>query len=758
MTPVPHPVPEGYHGRIERSFEASTPWWPPVQAAPPGSPNVIVIYMDDMGFADVGCYGSEIRTPHLDALAARGLRFNHYTTHPICSPARAALLTGRNAHAVSSGWLANNNPGFPGYTSDIPQDAPTLAEAFRAAHYATIGIGKWHNSLNGNTPDGTWPTQRGFDRFYGFLEGETSYFFPARLVINNTVAPMDTYPPGYYATDDLTDQAIGYLTDVRNASARQPFMLYLAYNAVHGPLQARDEDIARYEGMYDEGWDILRERRFARQKALGLVPADATLSPRDPTVRPWAEVPQDQRRLYCRHMETYAAMLDSVDQNVGRLVAHLRHMGELDNTIIVFSSDNGGTATGGPDGAIYFHRRQAGLRPLPVGHDVAQRHIIGTGRSPALYPTGWGQASNTPFPSYKSYTGGGGRRVAFIVSWPERITDQGAIRTQFAHVTDVMPTLLDLAGVPWPALSHGAPAQPAQGVSLATVLLQADAPSPRTQQYYECWANRAYYRDGWIAVSIQKRGQPIDMDRWTLHRHADDFSECTDLSAQHPALLAELVEAFDRDAWANLVYPLDNRSPTQKFQSNPALAAAGVPMTRRFLPGGQTIHRQAFMSLINNRSFRLRVRLRQAEGDAGVLVAIGDISGGLVLYIEDGALQLHYNGFGAFAALAPLALQAGEAEVALEYEALGDRTGRGRLVAPGLPEQAWSDLSPTLGPGFYEGLDIGIDRRAPVHWDLYTRRGNFRYTGVILDVHIDAGPRPADFGTPQKRLDDAPDH
>ncbi|MGH8784479.1 MAG: arylsulfatase, partial [Cupriavidus necator] len=669
---------------------------------------MVVIYMDDMGYADVGCYGSEIRTPNLDALAGRGLRFNHYTTHPICSPARAALLTGRNAHSVSTGWLANNNPGFPGYTGEIPLDAPTIAEAFKAGHYATIGIGKWHNSLNAMTPDHTWPTARGFDRFYGFMEGETSYFFPARLVINNVVAPIDAYPDDYYATDDFTDKAIAYMKDVRNSNAQQPFMLYLAYNAVHGPMQAKEEDLARYKGMYDVGWDVIRAQRLQRQKELGLVPADTQLSPRDSTVLPWDEVPDDHKRLFCRHMETYAAMLDCVDQNVGRLVSFLQDMGELDNTIIIFSSDNGGTATGGPDGTIYFHRRFSGLGPLPVTHDVEHMDIIGTARSPALYPTGWGQASNTPFPSYKSYSGGGGRRVAFIASWPERIRDHGAIRSQFAHVTDVMPTLLDLAGVPQPQSSHGQPAQPPQGASLAPVLLESTAPPQRTRQYYECWANRAYYRDGWIAVSIQKRGQPIDMNQWTLHRHATDFSESVDLAAEFPGQLAELMECFDKEAWANLVYPLDNRTPAQKFNASPAQAAAAASSTRRFLPGGQTVHRQGFVSLIADRSFRVRVRVRQTDGDQGVLFAIGDLTGGMVMYIEDSAVRLRYNGFGVFSSLGPLPVSAGEQEITLEYEALGERKGRGRLVVAHAADQAWEELSPTLARGFYEGLDIGI--------------------------------------------------
>jgi arylsulfatase A-like enzyme len=740
----------GFGGRIGRTREESEPWWPQPRRAPAGSPNVVIVYMDDMGYSDVGCFGSEIATPNIDAIAARGLRFNHYTTHPICSPARAALLTGRNAHAVATGWLSTNDPGFPGYSGDLPLAAPTIAETLRAAGWATIGVGKWHNASNGATPNESWPSRRGFDRFYGFLEGETSYFFPARIVHNDVVAPIDEYPPDYYATDDWTDNAIRLVRDVRNHRADQPFLLYVAYNAVHGPLQAKDVDLAKYRGRYDAGWDVLRAERLARQKALGLVPQDAVLSPRDPAVPAWNEVPADRRALFVRHMETYAAMLDCVDQNVGRIVALLEEMGELEDTIVVFSSDNGGTSSAGPDGTIYFNRRFAGLPPLPVGHDLAIGELIGSARVPPLYPMGWGQVSNTPFPSFKTYTGGGGRRVGFVLSWPRAIGDHGAVRTQFAHVTDVMPTLLELAGVAPLEVSHGEPALPMQGASLAPVLRDAAAPPPRTDPYYEWWANRAYWRDGWLAVSLQKRGAAIDFDNWTLHRLATDFAESVDLAAAHPRQLRELVDAFDQDAWENRVYPLDNRLPIQKFNQLPPHQRPSASGTRRFLPGGQTVHRQAIVPLIADRAFRIDVRAAHRDGDAGVLFAIGEVFGGMVLFVEDGALGFTYNGFGEFASLGPLPVGAGERTFGIEYEALGKRRGRGRLRVDGRAHGDWVDLSPTLMAGFHEGLDIGIDRRAPVDWALFERHGTFRYRGTIRDLTIESGPFAPDsaYATP----------
>jgi arylsulfatase A-like enzyme len=735
----------GFPGKIGRTREESEPHWNLPVRPPSGSPNVVIVLMDDMGWADVGCYGSEIATPNIDALAGRGIRFSHYTTHPICSPARAALLTGINAHSVATGWLANSNPGFPGYFGDIPLDAPTIAETLRAAGYATAAVGKWHNSTDGAAPDSTWPTHRGFDRFYGFFEGETGYFFPARIVYNNTVAPIDAYPEGYYATDDWMDKAIGFVAEIRNQDATRPFFLYVANNAVHGPLQAKEADLAKYRGRYDAGWDALRAARFQRQMAMGLVPEGTQLAERDPAVPAWDNVPAEQQRLFARHMETYAAMLDCADQNIGRLVALLEDLGELDNTIFVFTSDNGGTNSAGPAGALHFNRRYAGLPGLPVEVDVEREAWIGTGRGSAVYPMGWAQVSNTPFPSYKTYTGGGGRRVSFVVSWPGKLKDFGAVRRQFGHVIDVMPTLLDLAGVPALKMSHGEPAKPMQGKSLAPMLRNADAPAPRHEQYYECWANRAYYRDGWVAVSLQKRGEAIDFDNWTLHAHAEDFSESMDLRRQHPQKLAELVAAFDAAAWANMVYPLDNRTPAQKFSEVPPHQRPPVIGRRRFLPNGQTVHRNVIAPLIGDRNFTIVAQFRHGAADEGVLFAVGDVTGGLVLYIEDRTLRLTYNGFGRFHTLTGPAVLEGERSAALEFEAVGGRSGRGRLVVDGAEAGEWHDLSPTLMGGFHEGLDIGLDRRAPVDWALWERHGIFRYGGTIRDVVVESGPFAPDM-------------
>jgi arylsulfatase A-like enzyme len=737
---------EAFAGRIGRTRDASTPAWPRRPSTPPGAPNVVIVYLDDMGFSDPGCFGGEIDTPHIDALAARGLRFTHYTTHPLCSPARAALLTGMNAHAVGTGWLTNTNPGYPGYSGEIPPDAATLPETLRAAGYETIMVGKWHNTPTRDcvpsAPKHTWPTSRGFDTFYGFMEGEAHFFFPAQLMMGTQLVPVDEYPRDYYTTDDWTDRAIQYLKELRASSPTKPFLLYLAHNAVHAPLQAKPADLGRYRGRYDAGWTAIRRARLEKQIELGVAPPDTRLPASDPRVPTWDATDPADRPLLARHMEVYAAMLDSVDQNLGRLVAFLREIGELNNTILVFASDNGGTDAGGPTGMFNNNRRYMGLAAPPIEEERAAAPDLGSPRGAPLYPTGWGEVSNTPFPSFKTYTGGGGRRVSFIVSWPARLREAGAIRRQFVHVTDVMPTLLELAGVPPLAEVNGRRARPMDGASFAPVLFDGAAPGPRTEQYYECWSNRAYYRDGWLARSLQKRGEPIDVDNWTLHHLERDFSESTDVSAQHPERLRALTEAFDRAAWQYSVYPLDNRDRRDKFTDAAPDEGAGHDRPRVYLPGMQTVHRADVFPLIANRSFRIRARFAHRADDAGVLWAIGDPTGGLVLYVEDRCLHFHYNGFGERTSLPAVPLPAGAHSVTLDYEAQGGREGRGRLLLDDVEQVGWTRLAPTMVPyGVFEGLDVGLDRRGPVLWALYERHGAFGYTGEIQDVTIEPGRR-----------------
>ena len=737
-----------FPGHIGLTRETSTPHWPARPEARAHGPNIVIVYMDDMGYSDPGCFGGEIDTPHIDALAARGLRFNHYTTHPICSAARAALLTGMNAHAVGTGWIANNHAGFPGYSGELALDAATLAETFQAAGYATAAIGKWHNTptveSTPSSPRHSWPTRRGFDHFYGFMEGEAHFFFPAHVMRGEAVVEVDTYPRDYYTTDDWTDEAIGFVKNLRASSPDKPFLLYLAHNAVHAPLQAKPEDLAKYRGRYDAGWTNIREARLRRQIEMGIAPPDTRLPASDPRVPLWQDTAPADREMLARHMEAYAAMLDNVDQNLGRLVATLERLGELDDTIILFSSDNGGTDAGGSLGMFNNYRRFMGLPNAPIEQERAQAHELGGPKSASLYPTGWGEVSNAPFPSFKTYSGGGGRRVSCVISWPARILEHGTIRKQFVHVTDVLPTLLELTGVAPLAQVNGLPARKIHGVSFVPLLLDASAPSQRTEQYYEVWSNRAFYRDGWLARSLQKRGDPIDLDNWTLHHLDTDFSESRDVAAEHPEKLQALKRAFDKAAWSHFVYPLDNRDRKGKFTDGPPENGDRWDRPRTFLPGAQTVHRADLFPLIANRSYRIAVHFAQSANDTGILWAIGEPNGGIVMWIENQRLMLHYNAFGDRQTVTGPILFPGAHVALFDYEVQAESRGRGRLILDGALATEFTELSPPMVPyGIFEGLDVGLDRRGPVFWDLYDRHGSFAYSGDISEVTIEPGTRLA---------------
>lgn len=455
-----------------------------------------------------------------------------------------------------------------GYVGEIALDAVTLPETLRDAGYETIMVGKWHNTPVGDTlpggPKYNWPAQRGFDTLYGFMGGETHHCYPSRLMLNNVVLPLDKHPRDYYSGDDWMDQGVRSIHALRESRPDKPFFLYVANNAMHSPLQAKDCDMAKYRGRYAGGWSAARAARHRRQIDMGLIPPQTRLPPSAPNAPHWDRTDPRNRELYARHMEAYAGMLDNADQNVGKLVRFLGWLGELDNTLILFSSDNGGTDAGGEHGASNLNRLYAGLPARPPADERKTASRIGGPRSAALYPAAWGELSNTPFPSFKTYTGAGGRRVTMIVSWPDRLPGGGAIRRQFMHVTDVMPTVLALAGVSRVAQRNGGPSRTLDGMNCASMLTD-DAPSPRREQYYECWSNRAFFRYGWLVRSLQVRGQPVDLQNWTLHDLDQDFPESTDLAARAPEKLAELVDAFDRAAWANDVYPLDNRTLMDKF-------------------------------------------------------------------------------------------------------------------------------------------------------------------------------------------------
>ncbi|MFE2107399.1 arylsulfatase [Kitasatospora sp. NPDC059463] len=747
----------GFPGTVGRTFRESTPAWPRRVRPREGAPNVVVVLVDDLGYSDIGPFGSEVPTPALDGLAERGVKLANYHTMPLCSPARAALLTGLNPHRVGYSFVANADPGFPGYGMEIADDIPTLAELLHDAGYATYAVGKWHltrdSASNAADNRANWPLQKGFDQYYGVLEGLTSLFHPHQLVRDNSPLDIDELPDDYYYTDDITDRAIDMVTSLRAHDADKPFFLYLAHNAVHGPLQAKPADLARHRGRYDGGWDELRAARFARQLAAGHFPPGTELPDRNAEsgyeVGPWSELDPARRQLYARYMEVYAAMVDNVDQNLGRLLDTLAALGELDNTIVVFTSDNGGTGEGGAEGTRSYFSRFVHHPALPEdwNPDVEREiELIGGPRSLVHYPRGWGMASNTPFRLYKGQTHAGGVRVPFVLSWPAglpRAEGDPGVRTPYQYVTDLLPTLLDLTGVERPERRAGRTVQSLDGFSFAPVLRDPAAGSTHPEQYCEMTGNRSYYRDGWKLVTLHRPGAPYDDGEWALYDLRTDPTEIHDLAAEHPGLVKELSEAWEAAAWRNGVFPLTDGSG--------ALARrhpddAGLRRPLRLLAGTPELERYRSSRLISFRSFAVEVELaHHGAGDAGVLVSHGDQGGGYSLYVEDGRLHLAYNQYGELFEADAGPLAPGARLVGVEATAVAGLRWEFRVLVDGEETGRLGPVHQLIGMAPFQGISVGVDRRSPVSWPVYERHRSFRYSGELRAVtYLPGDPAPDD--------------
>lgn len=765
---------DGFGGRIGRTSSQSTPWWPQGAVAPAGAPNIVVILIDDMGYSDISPFGAEIDTPNIERLARNGLRLSNYHTTPVCSPARAALLTGLNPHRAGYGSVANSDPGFPGLRLELADDVLTLPEILRANGYATYAVGKWHLVRDANMgpgrPRDSWPLQRGFDSYYGSLEGLNSFFHPNQLISDNSMVDGDEYPENYYVTDDLTDRAISSIKALRAQDATKPFFLYFAHIAMHGPHQAKESDLAKYRGRYEQGWDVIRRNRFERQIAAGLFDEDTPIAERNTEpgydAPPWEELTDDERRRYQRYQEVYAAMVDSVDQSVGRIVDTLTELGELDNTIIVFTSDNGGTAEGGPVGTrSYFSQFVHGPVPQDWERDVPHdEDLIGSAALGVHYPRGWGQASNTPFRFYKGQTFAGGVRVPFVISWPAGLPSAGddsddsgdnGVRRQFSYVTDLTPTLLDLAGLDAPSHRHGRPAQDRDGVSIAGFLRDGSVDSPHREQYAEFGGHRGFYRDGWKLLSLHTDPARIDDPAWELYDVRTDPAETRDLAAQFPEKVAELAAAWDAAAWHNTVYPLLDR-PADVIRRRPDEDRYADPV--RILAGTPTLERYRSSRLIAYRDFDIDIELDGCKPtDEGVLVAHGDPQGGYLVYIENGALHLVFNSYGRIsrasgelASGTTLITVHAAATEAVRWDFTVEATAGGQVsVVTKLP-----DRFQLVGMAPWTGISVGRDARGPVDRELRERRGIFAYTGGLRAVTYRPGPVRVPAGV-RARIDEA---
>ncbi|MGB5756393.1 MAG: arylsulfatase, partial [Acidimicrobiales bacterium] len=576
---------ERFGGVIGRTAAESEPWWPD---PPPleDKPNVVLILFDDTGFAHFGCYGSDIDTPNIDRLAAGGLRYTNFHTTALCSPTRASLLTGRNHHAVGMRCISNFDTGYPNMRGRISHNAATVAEIVGDAGYATFALGKWHlcpmteTSMAGPFDD--WPLQRGFDRFYGFLQGETDQFHPELTYDNHHLEPRGPGDDGYHLSEDLTDRAIDFIRESKSVRPDRPFFTYLAWGATHSPHQAPLEYLEKYRGRYDEGWDVIRQRYYERQLHLGIIPAGTELAPRNPGVEPWAELSENEQRLAARLQEAFAAFLDHTDAQIGRLMEFLSAIDELDNTIFIVTSDNGASQEGFATGVIDEMRFFNGF---PEDVEAAQDRLddVGGPNSHTNYPWGWAQVGNTPLKWYKQNTFGGGVRDPLIIHWPRRITDAGGVRDQFHHITDLTPTILDELGIPQPERFRGREQLPVAGRPLSYSFDDPTAPTNRHAQYFEMFGHRGIWSEGWKAVTYHRLGKPFDEDVWELYHVDEDFSESHNLADERPDKLAELVDLWWSEAEEHGVLPLDDDVSGLAFRARrPGTAHAGT--SYRFLP------------------------------------------------------------------------------------------------------------------------------------------------------------------------------
>ena len=729
----------------QSSADTPTPVWPERPAARPDAPNVLVWLIDDLGYAQIGAYGGLVATPNIDRVARMGLRYTNYHTTPICSASRAALLTGRNAHTVHVGGHQVAAAPFAGYDLRVPRSAGTLAENLRLAGYATYALGKWDHlpgeDASAAGPFTYWPSGQRFDQFYGFLASDADHFSPVLWQNQQPVPPATD--PRYHLSEDLADRAIDYIDSRDAGTTRRPFMLYWATGAVHAPHHAPQAYLDQYKGKFSMGWDAAREEILKRQKAAGLVPQDAKLPPRTDGMLPWDSLSADQQRLYAREMEAFAAQLTHTDEQFGRILARLEERGELDNTIIVITSDNGAGAEGGPHG---HYNENAHFNSMEPTFEMALRYFDKWGgpETYPIYPLGWAVAGNTPFRYYKQTAYEGGTRVPLIVSWGRGIPSDGSLRSQYHHVADLTPTILDAAGVKPAPIVNGEPQMPFDGISFANSFAAPQSRGPRRVQYYNLYGNRAIWADGWKAVNSRRvRTQERSYDAqgrastggWELYQVDRDFNELNDLAASNPQKLDEMLETFDREAQRFDVYPLITAGEARKamaeraerrYQARDMEWTYSGPISRIPSPNAPPIHL---------RSFTLDATFQFASGDHGALMAYGGQTGGMALYIRDGKPVFVWRDLDLTRDLVRIVgkpLAEGTTTVSIELDRsegganIQMRTGTTVLGTAFIPSPLPRDVL-----SLSEGFDIGSDVGTPVSPDYAVP---FIYSGDIKQV------------------------
>ncbi len=758
---LPRP-PQPFKGKIGRTVKDSTPDFPKEVSAPAGAPNILLIMTDDVGFAASSPFGGPIPTPTFERLAANGLRYTQFHTTALCSPTRAALITGRNHHSNASGVVMEIGTGYPGYHSLMPKSSGTIAEVLKQHGYNTSWYGKnhnvpdWHTSQAG--PFDLWPTGLGFEYFYGFLGGDTNQWHSAIYENTKPVTAEEQRGDHPVHFDQLmADHAITWLRMQHAVAPNKPFFAYYAPGTAHAPHHAPKEWIAKFTGQFDKGWDQVREETYARQKQLGIIPSDAKLTPRPKEIPAWESLSADQQRLYARMMEVYAGALAHCDYQIGRVIQTIEQMGELDNTLIIFiQGDNGASAEGTLQGLANELGIIANGVPESPDYLLSVMDELGGPMTYNHYPVGWAYALDTPFQWAKQVASHfGGTRNGLVISWPKRIKDKGGIRTQFHHVIDIVPTILETTGIQFPKMLNGVAQKPIEGVSMAYSFANASAVSAHQTQYFEMLGNRAIYHDGWVAGTTPLRlpwimfGAKADPDdfQWELYHVAEDFSEAENLVTRNPGKLKELQGVFDREAKKYNVYPLDS-----------SLAERLDPAIRPSLTRGRTVFTyypgmiripEASAPDLKNKSYSVTAEVEIPDGGAsGVLATQGGRFGGWGLLVLDGK-PMFVHAFSnqeqhKYRVAANQKLSPGKHTLRFDFTYDGGGIGKGgtgTLLVDG-QQVAQGRIERTIRFRFAldETFDVGEDTGTPVIEE-YAAQLPFKFTGTLEKLTVALAPQ-----------------
>ncbi|MEE4259880.1 MAG: arylsulfatase, partial [Bacteroidales bacterium] len=752
-TIIPLPEPE-FGGIIGKTYKESESEWPELPAPPAGAPNVVVILLDDVGFGQTSTFGGPVPTPVLDQLASQGLRYTRFHTTAICGPSRAALITGRNHHNAGSGFLAEWATGFPSYNNMIPKSTATIGATLKGNGYATSWFGKNHNTPDWESsvagPFDRWPTGMGFEYFYGFIGGETNQYYPVIFENTKAVEPDKSPEEGYHFMADMTDKAINYMQYSKAVAPDKPLFMYFAPGAAHAPHHAPREWSTKFKGKFDAGWEKVREETFQRQLDMGIIPKDTKLTPRPEWVPAWDTLSSDQKKLYLRLMENFAGYLAYTDHEIGRLIDAIHQLPDADNTLIIYVvGDNGASAEGGPDGTLNEVKALNGFS-TPMEENLKHIDEIGGPNGEPHYPVGWAWSGNAPFQWVKQVASHfGGTRNPMVVSWPAQIKDVGGIRTQFLHLIDVVPTILEAANLPAPKTVDGVVQKPMDGVSFLSTFYDANAKPVRDRQYFEVFSNRAIYDNGWIAAAQhtfpwRQDYAPgnWDNDTWELYNIDDDFSEANDLAASNPEKLAEMKALFDEEAKKNNVYPLDDRGTGRIYEAKPSPGGSD-PNRKHFtyFAGAARLAETAAPNTKNkSHTITAEINIPDKGGD-GVLVAEGGSGGGFALYIKDGKLVYEYNFFDEdrYIVTSTEKVPVGKSTLKMDfiYEGKeGEMAKGGDIMLYANGNKIGEGKMDKSIPGRF-GIDtfgIGVDTGSPVSKDYSPP---FAFAGTILKVEIE---------------------